>query len=139
MYADIDDDCSSPTWSAPTISRLPAATTRMSARLVTSGRSRVREWQIVTVAFSQEQLCERLAHEVRASDDDGLASGELYAVALEELDHTVRGARQETRQADGEPSDALGAEAVHVLGRGYARDQRHRVESFGQRELDEEA
>ena len=48
------------------------------------------------------------SHEVRASDDDGLASGELYAVALEELDHTVRGARQETRQADGEPPTLSG-------------------------------
>src|ERR671939_509831 len=46
-----------PTCSAPTISRLPAATTRMSALRVTSGRSRVRESQSVTVAYSRKSSC----------------------------------------------------------------------------------
>ena len=39
MYADIDDDCLANVVGTDHL-RLPAATTRMSARLVTSGRSR---------------------------------------------------------------------------------------------------
>ncbi len=46
---------------------------------------------------------------------------------------------QEAREADGEPARALGAQAVHVLGRVYAGDQGHGVEPVGQRELDKEA
>jgi hypothetical protein len=47
----------SPTYSAPTISRLPAATMSTSARRVTADNSRVREWQSVTVAFSRRSSC----------------------------------------------------------------------------------
>jgi hypothetical protein len=75
---------------------------------------------------------------VRAPNDDSLASGELYAVTFQELDHAVRGAWQKARQADGEASYALGTEAIHVSGGDYARDQGHGVESFGQGELDKE-
>ncbi len=41
----------------------------------TAARSRVREWQTVTVAFAcEQQLCHRLAEEVRAADHDRLGA-----------------------------------------------------------------
>ena len=69
----------------------------------------------MTVAFSRRSSCASGLPTRFERPTTTASRPELYAVALEELDHTVRGARQETRQADGEPSDALGAEAVHVL------------------------
>src|SRR3712207_6290588 len=83
--------------------------------------------------LAQEQLREGLAYQVRAPDDDGLLARELYCVALEQPDYAVRGAGQETRQAEGEPSGALGAQAVHVFCGVYARDQGHGVEAIWQR------
>jgi len=51
---------------------LPMAATRMSAVRATAGRSCVREWQIVTVAWRcKQQQRHRLADNVAAPDDDG--------------------------------------------------------------------
>ena len=89
--------------------------------------------------LAQEELRQGLADEVRATDDYSLGARKLYAVSLEEPDHPVRGAGQEARETDGEPAHTLRAQAVHVLGRVYAGDQGHGVETCRKRELDEEA
>ena len=68
------------TQSPRTIPARPTAAIRTSARRQTAARSRVREWQMVTVAFAAEQqLGHRLAEEVRAADDHGLGALELGA------------------------------------------------------------
>ena len=63
------------TCSALTSRGTPTAAIRMSARRQTAGRSLVREWQIVTVAWRwQQQRRDRLADQVRAPDDDRLCA-----------------------------------------------------------------
>ena len=68
------------TQSPCTIRGRPTAATSTSARRQTAARSRVREWQMVTVALAREQqLRDRLADEVRAPDHDRLGALELDA------------------------------------------------------------
>ncbi len=65
------------TQSPRTISALPTAATSTSARRATTGRSRVREWAMVTVQWRcEQQLRHRLAHDVGAADDDRLLAFE---------------------------------------------------------------
>ena len=55
--ADVDDDGASAIQSPRTSSGWPTAATRISARRATAGRSRVREWAIVTVQFCASSNC----------------------------------------------------------------------------------
>ena len=85
----------------------PTAATRTSARGQTAARSRVREWQTVTVAFSPSSSDgQRPADEDRAADDDRLGALELGARVAQQLDHARRRARDEARAALGEQAGA---------------------------------
>ena len=95
----------------------PTAATRTSARRQTSARSRVREWQTVTVACAfSEQARERPADQDGAADDHRLGTLDLDARLRQELHHPLRGARHQAGPALGEEAGAGRGEAVDVLG-----------------------
>ena len=58
------------TYSAVTIAARPIAATSKSASCATAGKSRIREWRIVTVALRQQHR-HGLTDDVRAPDHDG--------------------------------------------------------------------
>ena len=73
----------------------------MSARATWPARSRVREWQTVTVASSRtQQERRRHADHRRAADDDRVAAGDLDAGPAQDLDRGVGGRRQEAVVAE---------------------------------------
>ena len=115
------------------------ATISTSARRVTEGRSRVREWTIVTVALR-----------CRASSATGLPTMferpttttsralQVDLVVVEQLDHARRRARAQSWPVEHELPDALGVEAVDVL-RGIDAGERARlVQLARQRALHED-
>ena len=142
------------TQSAPTISARPTAAIRTSARRQTAARSRVREWQTVTVAFGvDEQARHRPADEDRAADDDRLGALEVDPRAVEDLDHAGRRAGDEAdyglggleveRLADADPAlrEVPGVDrrqAVDVLGGGDHGEHPVLVDVSGERHLDED-
>ena len=128
------------TISAPTSRGEPTAATRMSAREQTAGRSRVREWQTVTVAFSpEEQRRERPADQDRAAEHHGLSALDGRPGLTQQLDDPARRARDEPRPPLGEQARAGGAEPVDVLRRVDRRDHRVLVDLLGERQLHEDA
>ena len=112
----------------------------MSASRVCEARSAVREWQIVTVAFSrQQQVRHRLADDLTAADDDGATPLELDAVLGEQLHAPRRRGGNERGVPEIELAGAHRVEAVDVLrGRHEARGGAA-VELLRQGELDEDA
>ena len=127
------------TISAPTSRGEPTAATRMSAREQTAARSRVREWQTVTVAFSPSSSAgERPADEDRAAEDHRLGALELDPGVAQQLDHALRRARDEARAPLGEQPGAGRGEPVDVLGGVDRRDHRVLVDLLGQRQLDQD-
>ena len=91
---------------------------RTSARRQTAARSRVREWQTVTVAFGvDEQARQRPTDEDRAADDHRLGTLELDAGAVEDLDHTSRSAGRSGRaRRPARSSSSASANADPALG-----------------------
>ena len=102
----------------------PMAATRMSAWRVTRARSRVLEWQIVTVAFCVEQQHgDGLADNVAAADDDGVLAGDGNVAALENLNDAGRRAGRERRTAGLQTAGVHGMKAVDV----FFRERRRRA------------
>ncbi len=96
----------------------PIATTRMSAVAATAGRSAVREWQMVTVALACSSIKRhRLADDVAAADDDGVAAGHRDVGAAQHLHDAGRRARAQRGPVLHQPADVHRAEPVDVLGR----------------------
>ena len=129
-----------------TISGRPTAATRMSARRATEGRSRVREWAIVTVQWrAMQKLRHRLADDVRAADDNRLHAREGQAQPLAGLvdeDHRARRRAGDQRAAgvpDREQADIDGMKAVDVLVRRDRLQDPRRIDVLGQRQLHENA
>ena len=113
----------------------------MSASRQTPARSRVFEWQTVTVASA---LTSRSA--TRASDDDAPADhhrpapGDGHAGAPEQLHAAERRPRHHPgRRAGGEPAEVEGMEPVGVLGGRDRLEHGGGVDLAGQRELDQHA
>ena len=80
------------------------------------GRSRVFEWQIVTVQRCHQQLQRhRPADDVRLPDDDRVLADEILARVLEQRHAAVRRARPQRRPLQHQPADVVRMEAVDVL------------------------
>ena len=125
--------------SAPSRRGTPTAATRTSARLQTAARSRVREWQTVTVAFAaSSSRADRHPDQLRAADDDGLGALQVDALVGEQLHHPGRGAGNEPGRAVGEQAGVGRRQPVDVLGRVDRRDDPVGVDLAGQRKLDED-
>ena len=118
----------------------PAAAIRISARLQTSPRSRVRLWQMVGVALAPSSS-EKTGRpdQVGAADDHRLLAGRIDARRGEQLHDPLRRARHEARFATGEAAGADRREPVHVLVRVEGVDDRGGVDLIGKRQLDEDA
>ena len=87
------------TKSGVTIAARPIAATTMSARRTTSGKSRVFEWQIVTVAFACiSSSAMRLAHNVAAADHHGVCAFEWNIAAAQNFHHARRRAGHQRRR-----------------------------------------
>ncbi len=63
----------------------------------------------------QQQQCHRFADDIAAADDDGARSGDRNALALEQLDHARRRARDERRAILYELPHVQRVEPVDVL------------------------
>ena len=75
----------------------PMAATRMSARRQTSFRSRVFEWQMVTVALALvSKHCDGLADDVAASDDHGFSAFDGDVGTAKDLHASGRSAGNKT-------------------------------------------
>ncbi len=99
----------------------------------------MREWQIVTVALrSSSSWRDRLADEVRASDDDGLGALQRDVVGVEQLDHPERRARPQPGLALGESPGAERGEPVDVLERADEAGQCATVEAGRNRQLEQD-
>ena len=127
------------TQSPLTIRSRPTAAMSTSARRQTAARSRVREWQIVTVALAPEQqLGHRLAEEVRAPEDDRLGALELRAGLLEQQHHAGRRARPQPLAAERERPALTGVRPSTSLPGSIRLGQLDAVEVVGHRELAED-
>ena len=123
-----------------TISGRPTAAISTSARRQTSGRSRVREWQIVTVACcGQQQRGDRFADEVGAADDDRLGAHKRNVVAAEQFDHAGWSARPQSRKPLREPAGRDGRQTVDVLARIDQRRQIRAVDVVRGRQLQQDS
>ena len=90
------------TASAPSSRGTPTAATRTSARRQTAARSRVREWQTVTVAFAaSSRPRDRHADQLRAADDDRLRALQLDPLVAQQLHHAGRRAGHQARACRG--------------------------------------
>ena len=67
--------------------------------------------------FVQQQDRHGLAHDVAASDDDGVLAGDGNAAALENLDHARWRAGRERRPPGEQAARIYGMKTVHVLRR----------------------
>ena len=74
--------------------------------------------------LGQQQRRHRLAHQVRAADDDRLGALERHVVAAQQLDHARRRAGPQARQALGQQTRRHRGQPVDVLG---GVDQRRQV------------
>ena len=129
------------TMSAVTSPGDPTAAISTSASRQTAGRSRVREWQCVTVAFAREQqLHERLADQDRAADHHRPRALQLGAGLAQQLHHAGGRAGHERLLAVlHQQAGVDGGEAVDVLGRVDQRDELVLVEVVRQRQLEQDA
>ncbi len=87
----------------------------------------------------EQQLRQRLAHQARAPDHDGLGAFDGDAVVVEDLDASAGRARHHGRLAREQITQAHGVQAVDVLGRRDGIDGRVFVQPLGQRQLEEDA
>ena len=142
------------TQSARTISGRPTAAIRTSASRQAAARSRVREWQTVTVAlaFTSRLAIGRPTRIERPITTD-YGALELDPGAIEDLDHARRGARHESderlvgleveRLADADPPLAEvagvdGRQAVDVLAGGDLGEDGVLIDVRGKGHLDED-
>ena len=123
-----------------TIPGTPTAATITSARDVSAARSRVREWQIVTVACrcSRSSAAGLPTMSLRPITT-AFAPFELDAVFVEEREHAERRPRHVRRRAREEQPGVDGMEAVDVLDRIDGADHAALVDLRRQRQLDEDA
>ncbi len=130
------------TWAGPISPGTPTAATRMSASLVTSARSEVRECAIDTVASAPRSAsisARGLPTRKDRPHDDGPSPRGGDLVMVEQPHHPGGGAGPETGPAQHEQPETVGVEPVDVLGRVDLGDDRLTVEAPGQRELDQDA
>ena len=118
----------------------PAATTTMSARPTWPARSRVREWQTVTVASS---LTSRNAAGMPTTADRPMTTASLPAISMpgaaQDLDRGVGRRRQEAVVAEAQEAGVERVDAVDVLGRVDGVDDRAQADRRRQRHLDDDA
>ncbi len=121
--ADVDHRGPGLIQSPRTNSGLPMATTRISAWRPSAGRSRVREWVMVTVqSGTQQQPRHRASDQVRAADHHGVAARQsepAYPAAASgcRAACTAPGSRAARPIDRAQPADIQRMEAVDILGR----------------------
>jgi len=97
-------------------------------------------WQCVTVAPGlQEQLRDRLADEVRGTDDGRVEAAQRFAGGLQQPHHAERRAGAQAGKPERERAGAGRIEPVDVLVRRDARGDLDPVEVLGHRKLAEDA
>ena len=123
-----------------TISGRPTAATTMSARRTTPGRSRVREWAIVTVQLSpSSKLGHRLADDVRPADHHGLHPRQVAVKVAQQHQAAKRRAGHHGLLPRPQQPHVRDVEAVDVLRRVDGVDDEVGIEVLRQRQLDEDA
>ena len=127
------------TQSPLTIRSRPTAAMRTSARRQTPGRSRVREWQIVTVALAPSRSWAiGLPKRFERPTIDGLGALQLRARLLEQEHHAHRRARPQPLAPQRQQPGADRREAVDVLAGLDELGQLDAVEVVGDRQLAED-
>ncbi len=94
----------------------------MSACVVSRAKSRLREWQTVTVAFACAAFCikiqrQRLADNIATADDHDVGTLDRYLIANQYLLDAGGRARQIARIPGGQEPQVFRAKAIHILDR----------------------
>ena len=78
----------------------------------------------------QQQIHERLAHQLTLADQQDFLAGEFAQLLFQHVEDSLRRARQER---------AVGLESVHIFVQPYCLDGHLFIEALGQRQLDDDA
>ena len=117
----------------------PTATTRISASFTCRARSRVREWQTVTVAFSRTR---RNAAGMPTTADRPMTTARLPSISIagstQDLDRGVGRRRQEAVVAEPEQAGVQRMDPVDVLGRIDRVDDAPQPDRRRERHLDDD-
>ena len=128
-----------------TNSGLPIATTRMSAVRQSAGRSRVREWAMVTVQSARSSSCAtgrptRFERPITTAVCAGeRRPGCRAAASTRRAACRARESRAARRRDRAQPADIDGMEAVDILGRIDRQQHVRGVDVPGQRQLHQDA
>ena len=118
----------------------PIAATRMSASRVIAPRSRVFEWQMVTVAFwCSSSMAAGLPTMSLRPTTTACWPADGNVAALENLDNSRRRAGRQSRPARLQTSRIHRMKAIHILGGRDSIEQRLGIHLLRQRQLDKDA